>query len=114
MKKVIFIISIILLLICTLRFGIISERKKFDAAKQATEAVAIERLGENCRVVTYGWYKGMPPYKRGFWFGVIDETESHAIIYTAVPTLDGKDWFIRGDIAHHGGNYQDFFKRYTD
>ena len=114
MKKVIFIISIILLLICALRFGIISERKKFDAAKQATEAVAIERLGENYKIVKFGWYFGMPPHKRGFWFGIIDEKEVQAIIYVAVPTLDGKDWMVREHISQYGSDHQRFFATFTD
>lgn len=109
MKK---IFLIIVLLICVLGFKVIFERVELNDAKQVTEIVAMEKLGEDCMLITQGVYLGSAPYKKGFWFGFIDKEKLNATIYTAVPTLDGKNWFVREHISQSGGDYQLFFAKF--
>lgn len=115
MKKglcIIIVILLILFLIFAVGFKIKLEVKKYNEAKQATEITAIERLGEGCMLVSRGMYLGPPPFSRGFWFGFVDKEELEAIVYTAVPTLDGKDWYVREYLSQWGGDYHSFFARF--
>lgn len=115
MKKISYIIItilLVLLLIFAIGFKIKREVKNYNEAKKATEIVAIEKLGEGCRLVQKGMYRGTPPYSRGFWFGFVDKTELKAIVFTAVPTLNGESWYVRGNISQTGGDHGKFFQNF--
>ena len=81
----------------------------YESAKEATEKVAVERLGEGCILLESGSYKNSydPP---GFWFGYVDEKKYKAIMFTAVPTFDGSDWIVEGNVSRTGGNPYEFFR----
>lgn len=113
MKKksyIIIIILLILLLIFALVFKVKLEVKNYNRAKQATEIAAIEELGEGCMLLDSGMYLGPPPYSRGFWFGFVDKNKIKATVFTAVPTLDGNNWYVRVNISQTGGDHRNFFK----
>jgi len=95
-----------------LGFKLKSERARLNNARRVTETVATEKLGEDCMLITQGIYLGPAPYGKGFWFGFIDKEEATAVVYTAVPTLDGKDWYVREHISQYGGDYRTFFERF--
>ena len=84
-------------------FKINSLTTKYNEAKEATEIVAIEQLGEGCILLESGSYKNSY-YPPGFWFGYVDEKKYKAIMFTAVPTFDGSDWIIKGNRSQTGGN----------
>ncbi|MBQ7075609.1 MAG: hypothetical protein IJM94_02290, partial [Clostridia bacterium] len=88
------------------------EKEKLNDAKQATEIVAMEKLGKDCVLVSQGIYFGPPPFGKGFWFGFVDKNETTAIIYTAVRTLDGNDWYVREHMSEIGGDHRRFFERF--
>lgn len=112
MKKYYIIITILLVLffIFAIGFKIKTEVKNYNEAKQATEIVAIEKLGEGCILLDEGMYIGPPPYARGFWFGFVDKTKLKATVFTAVPTLNGESWYVRENISQTGGDHRKFFQ----
>jgi len=114
MRKLILIVTIIFLLACVVGFKISREAKKYENAKGSTEILALEKLGQECKLLSHGTYLGPEPYGRGFWFGFTDKDELTAVIYTAVPTLDGDNWLIREHISWYGGNVREFFSRFKD
>ena len=107
---VIVIILLILFLIFVIGSKVKLEIKNYNEAKQATEIFAVEQLGEGCILLDQGMYLGPPPYSRGFWFGFVDKTEFKATVFTAVPTLDGRDWYVRVNISRTGGDHRKFFQ----
>ena len=113
MKKISHIctIVVIIILICAISFWVKSEKNKYIEAYQATEIVAVEKLGEDCMLVRNGHYWGSKPYKKGFWFGYVDKKELTAVMYTTVPTLSGDDWFVQEYVSQVGGDYNEFFDR---
>ena len=115
MKKFLCItIPIVLILICLFVFKTLSEseKEKLNSAKQATEIVAMEKLGKDCVLISQGVYLGPAPFGKGFWFGFVDKEETTAVVYTAVHTLDGKDWYVREHTSQYGGDYRLFFAKF--
>ena len=114
-KRICIIIAVLLVLFLAFAIGfrIKSEVRKYSEAKQATIAIATEQLGEGCKLIASGLYKGPAPYGRGFWYGFIDETEVKTVMFTAVPTLAGNRWFVSEHGSQIGGNPYEFFRAFS-